>query len=151
MKFDITFIIPIVSLFFIFPSCSNNLEYEITSPQFKEGWSTKEITGLQWSEGESSMIILYEDKLSNRKRKIILEGQYFSLQRLSQLLLNNELIGEIEFDENNNSQFDIVLKDDLQPDTLLFKHFDIKSPSDLGVSEDKRRLKLSINTITIQE
>jgi len=150
MKFKINFFTVVCLLTLFLFSCKGGLDYEPNIPQFISGWSIKEPTGVQWSEGENSMIVLYEDKLTSRKRNLILEGQYFYPQRFSQLFLNNELIGEIKLDNNNKTSFNLLLKDNLQPDTLLFRHYDIKSPSDLGMSEDKRMLKLSINAITLQ-
>lgn len=131
-------------------ACQNTLQYEPNTPQLTEGWSIKEPSGTQWSEGTTSTIVLYEDKLENKNRQLILTGQYFQKKRPSQLFLNNKLIGEINFDANKEIRFDILLEDNTKADALVLKHFDIQSPFDLGISEDKRSIKLSINSITLK-
>ena len=105
---------------------------------------------MQWSLGTISTIVLYENKLETKKRKLILKGSYFKKERPSQLFLNNDLLGNINFDKKGTVQFDIILSNNSLPDSLKFKHFDIRSPLDYGMSNDNRQLKLSIDSILLK-
>jgi len=141
----------LLALPFIFLlSCKEDLKYELNTPQFTKGWYIKEPSGLQWSEGKTSSIVLYENKLNNKKRKLIVKGLYFKKEQPSKLFLNNNFLGDIKFDKNKEAQFEIALSDNYLPDSLTFEHFNVQSPFDHGGSNDKRQLKLSINSVVLQ-
>lgn len=122
------------------------LSYRI---EYEKGWTNRENANYLWSNGEFSTI-----RIINRKEdkqdviQLKLKGSYFNPTENSRLYIGEQEITEISFDNNGEQVISIETggKNDL---ILLIKHFDIKSPKELKISNDDRKLKLNLPRIEI--
>lgn len=119
--------------------------------EYGEGWGEKEGNAYRWSNDELSTIKLINIK-EDKKRTLWLKlkGNYFNPIRNSKLYIGERQITEIYFD--NNGEQIISIEVDGKSDIILsIKHFDIRSPKELNISEDSRKLKLNLPSIVIYQ
>lgn len=114
------------------------------------GWNNIEEWGI-WSKNENSRIIFKINKMEKDKNiDLILKSEIFASQTPTKIFLNEHFLGEYILNGLNR----INLPNNLINDGLInieFRNYDIKSPKDLGISEDNRKIKLGLEYLKIEE
>jgi hypothetical protein len=123
------------------------------------GWSSPENWGV-WSEEETASILLHVSESLRHDLQLHLTGHAFVAEGHPSLAIsmtiNNHLVGKIHYDQQTSAGTRIITI----PSTLLAENtgrlflqftFDTpKSPIELGISTDERRLGLGLESLRLE-
>lgn len=126
-----------------FSSNVNNIDIKLL-----RGWYQKETIGV-WSKRERSRVIFKIDKNKIEKDLILkLKSNIFGDKDKSDIFINEKYLGTYLLDGVNNIKINKSFID-RNFITIEFRNKNIKSPKELGISEDNRALKLLLKSIEV--
>jgi len=112
------------------------------------GWCNKENWGV-WSEGSRSELVFKIDKKKIDKGfNLIIDSQIFASKDATEIVVNGKKIGLYILDGKNTIKID---KELIENDIIRveFHHQNIKSPKELGINIDNRKIKLGLKSIKL--
>jgi hypothetical protein len=122
------------------------------------GWSVSEEWGM-WSDGDAAAIILELPSASQRDLDLLIEGQAFindkhPLQEI-EVAVNGHVLGILKYDGQSASARKLRIPDSVarqRGNRLLvrFKFRDPRSPAELGISSDARKLGLGLVSMQVK-
>mgnify|MGYP006167832319 FL=1 len=132
-----------------------------------DGWSGPEPWG-QWSEGEVARVVLNIAGQPRGDLELLLEGHAFLVpekhpKQQVDVFLGDRKIGQLDYELPNDANPSIksitIPRDSLIHSTgkiepwilLTFRFKTIKSPADLGISTDSRKISLGLTSLSLHE
>lgn len=115
----------------------------------KKGWSRQEKWGV-WSEGHTSTLeFKISPELQQQKTiKISLNGRYFNGVENTVIKINNQT-----YKSQSLTNAEFIIPTDTIKDRIVeieLHHHTVKSPKELGVSSDDRKLKFGLTSIKLE-
>lgn len=122
---------------------------------YGKGWYAQEAGG-RWTNGDYSDLLMITRKKNINKLTVV--GHYFSQANKKPCIIsiNDQEIGHLKFIPNqkvHNWTFDLprgIVKTDRENKVTFKNSGPIFSPKDLGLSEDNRKIKFTLNRIVLK-
>ncbi len=135
-----------------FTSSGNGQKYQLF------GWSEPENEGT-WSDGDTAIVLLNLSTTTNRDLELLVEGHAFlgvkhSAQEI-EVLVNKRKLSILKYDSLSDTLRKVMIPMELVNEKkgrllIQFKFKNPKSPAELGLSNDSRRLGLMITSMQLK-